>query len=56
MGFLMNTWGKRDAGVVTVLVIYFEIIRKGTFEMKSDEICCYGFYICGSVHYKSILL
>jgi len=39
----MNTWGKRNAGVVTVFVIYFEIIRKGTFEMKSDELCRYGY-------------
>jgi hypothetical protein len=39
----MNTWGKRDADVVTALVIYFESIRKGTFEMKSDELCRYGY-------------
>jgi hypothetical protein len=37
----MNTWGKRDAGVVTALVIYFESIRKGTFEMKLDELWPY---------------
>jgi hypothetical protein len=39
----MNTWGKYNAVVVTVLVIYFEIIRKGTFEMKSDEPCRHGY-------------
>jgi heme/copper-type cytochrome/quinol oxidase subunit 2 len=39
----MNTWGKHDAGVGTTLVFYFEIIRKGTFEMKSNELCRYGY-------------
>ena len=39
----MNTWGKRNAGVVTVFVIYLESIRKGTFEMKSYEIWRYGY-------------
>jgi len=45
----MNTWGKRDAGVVMALVIYFESIRKGIFKMKSDELCRYGYlfiYCC----------
>jgi len=39
----MNTWGKHDAGVGMLFVIYLESIRKGTFEMKSDELCRYGY-------------